>query len=798
MSNPQLKLSIKQDENDLHKIVELFYHNYRLFVVFIILSICIAFLINQFKTPLYKISSSILVKEESSSRNNTNINDYLNSNLFGTNQNFQNELYVLKSTPVIEQTIKNLDLAVKYIQFRGIMNKDAYGISPFQVIYTKDHVQPINVYFQVSMLAGNKYLVSAKAKELELYVFETNKVVGKKERWSFQYTAKAGELIETPDLSFIINPNEKIQYNPKESSSFGFSFKAIPVLIENFRNNSQITSVDRLATVIKISLISKSLNEGLDIVNEMMRVYSMQNLERKNHTALITIDYIEKQLNEISESLNQTEDNLQSFRSSNQLLDITEQATGISAQYLDLQNQQAEMVTRKRYYDYVAEYLAKNEDFSEMIVPASMGISDQLLNNLMSELITAQAQRSNLIANKQEKNPLVQKLTIQIENTKKTISDNIAAVRRTTDISIDEMNKRIKKVEYEISRLPKTQRQLGGIERKYRLNDAIYNYLLEKRAEAKITQASNLPDNIIIEPAKMEGFKPISPKKGINYLIACCLGLLIPFFYLLFKKAINNKIDSQETIERITDIPVVGKIMYNRRKTNNVMFEYPKSNIAEAYRALRTNLEYSFKGLNKKIIMITSCIEGEGKSFNALNIAMSYAQLDRKVLLIDFDMRKNSKYINESNESLIGLSSYLTGRIELNEIILNSPHERLDFIPSGPIPPNPVELLASEKISQLLDDLKGNYDLLIIDTPPLAQVSDAYLLLDYADLKVIIARYNFTIKKVFALIMRDLKMKNINHLCIVMNDNRIDSDQYGYGYGYNKRKNYKKKELITT
>ena len=213
----------------------------------------------------------------------------------------------------------------------------------------------------------------------------------------------------------------------------------------NIKTNLSFNVVDKLATVIEISLKTESLKKGIDIVNELMSVYSDQNLERKNHTASVTIDYIEKQLNEIADSLSRTEDNLQNFRSSNQLLNITEQASGISAQYMDLQNQLAELVTRKRYYDYVADYLSKNDNFSDMIVPASLGIQDPLLNNLMSELIAAQAQRSNLIENNQEKNPLVQKLGIQIENVKKTISDNITAVGKTTSISIDEMNKRIKK-----------------------------------------------------------------------------------------------------------------------------------------------------------------------------------------------------------------------------------------------------------------------------------------------------------------------------------------------------------------
>ena len=311
-----------------------------------------------------------------------------------------------------------------------------------------------------------------------------------------------------------------------------------------------------------------------------MQVYSQRNLDRKNHIAKITIDYIEKQLSEISDSLSMTEDNLQRFRSSNQLLNVSQQAEGISVQYMNLGNQRAELVAKKRYYDYVADYLAKNNEFDQMIVPGSMGINDPILTNLMSGLLAAQAQRSNLIANNQERNPVIKKLDIQIENTKKAISENISSVRQTNEISLDEMNKRISKIEAQISTIPKTERQLGGIERKFRLNDAIYNYLLEKRAEAKITKASNLPDDDILEDASVSG--SVSPNPLKNYLIALVFGIGLPFGFILLKKALNSKIESQDVIEKITDYPVLGKILHNYKKTDNVVFEFPLSTIAES------------------------------------------------------------------------------------------------------------------------------------------------------------------------------------------------------------------------
>jgi capsular exopolysaccharide synthesis family protein len=339
-----------------------------------------------------------------------------------------------------------------------------------------------------------------------------------------------------------------------------------------------------------------------------------------------------------------------------------------------------------------------------------------------------------------------------------------------------------------MSRLPQTQRQLGGIERKYRLNDAIYNYLLEKRAEAKITQPSNLPDVSIIEPAKMVGSEPVSPNRILNYLLALVLGLTIPFGLLMGKSAISNSIESQEEFERLSGTPVLGKIMHNHRKTNNVIYEYPKSNIAESFRALRTNIEYQFKGKPHQVIFVSSSIEGEGKSFVALNLAMSYALLNRKTILVDIDLRKPAGFFTKEEVTFAGLSSYYTDRANLDEIILKSPHEKLDFVPSGPIPPNPMELLTLDKTKELITSLCERYECVILDTTPLAQVSDAYLLMEYADVKLIVARYNYSLKKVFSLVIKDLTHKNVDNVYLVLNDNKYFRDQYGYGYGYeNKR-----------
>jgi tyrosine-protein kinase Etk/Wzc len=785
MTQSQINIS-RQEDSDLVKIISLITRNYKIYLISLSVALIITFLYNHYKIPVYKIKASLMILEDSRGPQGNAVNEYINSELFGLNQGIQNELYVLQSIPVVEQTVKNLDLMVNYSMKDGFQHLNSYKSIPIRVLQLQDHVQPVDVRFMVAINDPKSFTIKAHKKNVFFTSLYSKKSGYYKEDWFFEKSGKFGELIETPDLAFIIKLDSSIRTYIRDDYVYAFDFASISSKTDQLRGQLDFQIIDQEATVIKIGLKTTSVNEGLDIVNGLMDVYSTQNLNRKNHIADVTIDYIERQLGEISDSLSRAEDNLQQFRSSRQVLDMSDQASGMSAQYMSLQNQLAELLTRKRYYDYLGDYISKNDDFSNMIVPSAMGVADQMLNGLVSNLVTAQAQQSNLIQNRQEKNPLVQRLEIQINNTKKTISENIIAIRKTTDISIDEMNKRINQIESEISRVPVTQRQLGGIERKFRLNDAIYNYLLEKRAEAKISQASNLPDNIIVEPANFAGI--LSPVPIKNYLIAFSLGLILPFLFFYFKSLLNEKIEFQGRIDHLTDAPLIGKIPHTRRKTMNVVFEYPKSRVSEAYRALRTNIEYRFKEKPHKVILISSCIEHEGKSFNALNIAMSYAQLGRKTVLVDFDLRKPTGYFTETDISPIGLSSYLMNVADLHDIIQPSQHNKLDYIPTGPIPPNPIELLASEDTRGMIDLLKELYDCIIIDSAPLAQVSDAYLLMDHANIRIIIARYNYTLKRVFHMIMSDLKEKNIDNVCVVLNDNKIYNDQYGYGYGYEKTK----------
>ena len=787
MNNNIMSQQTYPEQNNFNalNIFKLIFKNMWIIIPCVILALGIAYVYNKYTIPIYKVSSILLLKESSENNTSNGESRFINSELLAQNQNLKNELEIIQSYPTIEQMVKNLDLKVSYYEYKDYQYFNAYKAAPFKVFIFKEHPQLVGAIFDINFNSDGSYDLKFKKQNAIVYSYSTEQKIDERKNLELNLKGNVGQIIETDDFKFLITINDKDYLSLMDKRPFAFKLSTIKQLINQFETSLEFNIPDKLATVIEISMETTSVQQGEDIINELIDVYSASNLEKKNHLASMTIEYIKNQLDEVTASLNRTGDNLQKFMSESKTMNVNEQSTRLSQQRLDLQNQLAELLNRKRYYDYVTEYNNNNTDETQIIAPTSMGVKDPSLSNLIGELSSAQIQRANLIKNNQERNPIVARLDIQIKNLKNTISENIAAAKRSNDISITEMQNRIGKIEREIGGLPETQIQMGGIERNYNLNSAVYNYLLEKQAEAKITKASNLPDNIVVEPPHMVGIKPIFPKKRDNYLMAILLGLVLPFSYIIVKSSLNNKIEKQDDIERLTQKPLLGKILHSRYKVANVMFEFPKSNIAESFRALRTNLDFYGTGRQKKVVMVTSCLQGEGKTFVARNLAMSYAQLGRKTILVNFDLRKFETYFKDNEESKDGLSSYMINKVNLEDVIVKSPHDNLDYILSGILPPNPVELIALNKTEEILTMLKEDYDIIILDTTPLAEVTDAYLLVDYADLKILVVRQNYTLKNVFSLIMKDLQLKDISNVCIVLNDNRIYDDQYGYGYGYN-------------
>lgn len=776
-----------QDQNNfnIQKIIQLVFRNLWIIIPCIIISVGVAYVYNKYALRYYRVSSSLLIKEDLKTGGSYNGVSFINNDLLSSKQNLQNELMILKSYPMIERTVKNLDLEVTYYEYLDYQYYNAYKWAPFKVVFFKDHPQLIETQFDIHFNTDGSYQIQVKKQDANIFNYNENQKLGEIEDLELNLSGNIGEILETPNLKFLVLLNDESSAEDLSERIFAFKLTTVWSLTRYFRNSLEYSIPDKLATVIEIGMTTSSVSLAQDFINELMKVYTEYRLEEKNHLANITIDYIEKQLEEVSTSLNVTGNNLTRFKSANRAMNVDEQVNRLSEQQLTLQNELAALMVQKRYYDYIKQLNAGNSSETQIITPASMGVNDPLLNSLVEELSTAQSQLDIMIKNNQERNPIVNRLRIQINNLKKTIAENIATAERTNDLAIEEKQNRIRQIEYEISKLPEKQMQLGGIERNYNLNEAIYNYLLQKQAEARITKASNMPDNVIIEPALMVGTRPVSPNTKVNYFMALLLGFTLPFSILFLKMFLKTTITEQEEVESITNAPILGKVFHAKiRKEKNVFAKAPGNKIAENFRTIRTNLNFSLQGKTHSTILVSSCVSGEGKSFNSLNIGAAFAQIGKKCILLNFDLR-NSKSIFSDSDNTKGLSLFLAGEAEFEEIIHREYFKNLDFINSGPVPPNPLELMENEKTSQLFDNLKKNYDYIIVDTPPMAQVSDAFAIIQHADLNLIVVRYNVTKKRLLRLVLNELKIKNIHNVSIILNDNKLISEQMGYGY-YNK------------
>jgi capsular exopolysaccharide synthesis family protein len=390
-----------------------------------------------------------------------------------------------------------------------------------------------------------------------------------------------------------------------------------------------------------------------------------------------------------------------------------------------------------------------------------------------------------------ERNPMQTQLAQKLKNTKEALKETLNGVKQANDLAMKENKEQIRTVNSKASTLPVTERQLLGIERQFKLNDVLYTFLLEKKSEAQIQKASNTPDNEVIDSARPDK-TPVSPKTKLSYLFAIFAGFGFPFLWIMLADFVNYKIREEEDIKKITDLPIAGYIPHSRNKSALVVFEDPHSITSEAFRGLRSKMQFFIKEKKSPVILITSSMPGEGKTFTAINIASAYSLLDKKTVLVGFDLRKPKIYTDFAISNDKGVSTWLIGRDSLDEIISVTSNENLSIISAGPIPPNPSELTASSKTVELFNLLKERFDYIVIDSAPIGTVSDTFHLATLADTCILIVRQNQTLKHLLQGTVKDLQISNINSASLVVNDIRSGGKGYGYGgsYGYSYRYGY--------
>ncbi len=760
-----------------------------LYIICLVLCIAVALLYNKYSGKVYEASATLSPVENKTS-------SILSSNqLFGGLEslrnlnNIENDITNLSSFALVYSTVTNMNFEVSYFKEKQNLFKqisEMYGTSPFIVVIDKSHIQPIDAKIYISFLDESSYRLTVSQKKVSLYNYLDNLIVSEDNVLEIDTICKFNETISNRTFKFSASLNKEFPIvNTKTKDLYFFKFHHLDFLAKQYLRQLAIEKVSPLGSIINIKFAGSSLEKTISFLNRYLNSFLEENLSKKNKIALSTVNFIDSQISEISDSLSLSESKLRNYRSANQVMDLSFQGQRTYEQMTQIETERANLKVQERYYNYVINYFKANPDMSGLVPPSSMNVNDPIINQLITELHNLTTQRSSVTSGtSNEKNIFLSQIDNKIRTQKQIIIENFTNNLNTLTLSLNELDYRQEKLSREISKLPKTEMNMVGMQRKFNLNDVIYTFLLQKRSEAAIALASNYPDYEILEPAREITSRTIAPKKIINYMLALFLGLLLPTMYLMIRDFFDDKIRSINDAEYLLHRSVLSVIYSNKHKSESVVAEFPKSAISESFRNLRSSLFLKSDPDQSKVILITSSQPQDGKSFISFNLASSISSVGYKTILIDSDLRRPTLHVKLKVDNTLGLSNYMTKNTSVDEIIKKTSIENLSFISAGPLIPNPSELMELGVLDDLINYLKTKYNYIIIDTTPVGIVADATLLMRYASKILMVIRNNYTRKDIFTNVMDKLKTSKLNNYEIIYNDLNLQKSSYRHYSNY--------------
>ncbi|WP_430809890.1 MULTISPECIES: GumC family protein [unclassified Carboxylicivirga] len=711
--------------------------------------------------PVYQVSTSVLIYE-ADDRNTADNEELLQGmGLPGGVRSIDNQMMILTSRELTRRALAKLDLQMEYYYKTKRNNLPLYKNSPIELVISEKCALPMNVEFSVIYLGNDEY-----------------KMISEYDAYNHQATF--GQKVDYGDGWFRIICNNTDWFIQNKDVTLCFVKYNTENLVRYFNNRLQVGVASRSGSVLELSLMGTNRARDVDFLNSLTDVFQDLSLEKKNAEADRQIQFINSQLVGITDSLVITENELQQFRSSRRVMNLSAQGQQLITQVSDLENERARLRLEANYYDYLSAYLENNED-GEVPLPVSMGLEDEALTTLVTELAELQAQLSS--AGGGDKNPLRNLLTEQVKTKKQELLETLNGLKRANYLAKQENQSQIGRANAQASALPVTERQLLGIERKFRINDALYTFLLEKRSELQMQKASNRSDSEVVDPASIAFSQMVSPNPTMINFVALFLGSAIPMVILFILFSMNKRL-REEDLSSLSTLPLLGSIPRIKGKKNMTVLDNPQSNIAEAYRLVRSKLQFVSKTQKSPVILISSAMPEDGKTTTAINLASVYSLLGKKTILIGFDLRNPQTETVFNIKKDKGVSTYLIGQHSLDEVIKTTDYPNLDIIGAGPVPPNPSELTASKATKTMFEQLKSRYDFIVVDSAPVALISDTHHLLPLADANVLVIRMGHTYRKAMAQAIGEIQTLGVDHLSLVVNETIEQHGKYGYGKKY--------------
>lgn len=771
--------------------------NWQWFVLSIIICVCCATLYLRYKNPVYEVQTKLLVKDEQN--NNGRYSNQMLSNMqdlgfMSNSAGIDNEVEILQSHILAEQAVRDLKLYVEYKLEGRIKNQDVYKTQSVNVDIDQQHLNTLpDMYSPISMeisKEGTKYTVKGsyytqnKFKQISQNTYSFEK--------SFNslpasiYT-RVGLITISDNSGFYMTSGRNLFvtiHSPKlEAMKYVSGLTVEP--------SSKTTSI------ALITLHNNDIDRSIDYLKQLAICYNRQANEDKNEIAVKTEEFINNRLGKINTELGSTEGELESYKKSNKVTDLKLDATSSLEASKEYSDKLTDANTQIQLIGYLSEYI-NTPDNKYQIIPSNVGLTDQSSSSLINAYNETALKRNRLLVTYAENSPNISPLTEQMDRLMHGIKTALSQANRSAQIIRNSIQKQYEMYQGRIGSTPAQERMLTQIGRQQEVKSGLYLMLLQKREENSISLAATADKGKLIDSPQYIG--KVSPKSSIILLISLVIGIGLPFLVLYVMQLLKYKIEGHDDVVRLTRLPIIADVaLANPDALNNagiVVHENQNNQMEEIFRSMRTNLQFMMRK-EQKVIMFTSSGSGEGKTFNAANLAMSFALLGKRVLLIGLDIRKPrlGELFGLHNHSKVGITNFLandgsTKEEIMHEIVPSGINKNLDLLMAGPIPPNPSELLARESLNTAINFLKEEYDFIIMDTAPVGLVTDTLQIGRCADATIYICRADYTPKEYFGMINSLAEQKKVPNPCIVLNGVDMSKKKYGYYYGYGKYGKY--------
>lgn len=766
------------DELSLREMIEQYTRYWYFFVIGVLIALVLAFLYLRYTPQLYQSKATIIIKDEKTQSPLemaafSQFGSFLSR--FKTNQ-IDNELAIFNSKRLISETVKELQLNIKYEVLGNIKTSELYGYRPFEVkfqSFDESFVDPIPVlYFK--MLSESEFHL-----ESEPLNISTNYSFGEQISLPFGVITVLPNLDDAEKFRGYINKTILVSYNSVETVAL------------RFQERVNILNKDAKSNVVELSIQTQNREKGEDFLNELVRQYNKDAVQDRNEIAKKTSAFIESRLQIITRELDSVETNKEDFKSTNRLTDIQAEAQITLENASEFNKRQLDVSTQMELSNTMINYM-KNADRDELL-PANIGISNESVGSAVNNYNELILYRNKLLQTSTPKNPVVKSVNDQIAQMRSSILESLENSKNALRIAMKDLNMQENIISSKISQVPAKEKIFRGIERQQTIKEQLYLFLLQQREEASIALAATADRAKIVDSAYGPQ-EPVSPKKSLIYLGALLAGLLVPFGGIYSFNLLNTKVKGRKDVERhLKSIPIIGEIPKVQKGDSDLIKHNDQSIMAEAYRIFRTNLQYLFinkleKNEEGKSLIVTSTIKGEGKTFVAFNLALTLALTGKKVVLVGADIRNPQlqRYLPEHLKSKKGLTEYIVYEdLQVADVVAQSEYnENLNIIVSGAIPPNPAELLMQKRTSTLVEELRKQYDYIILDTAPAMLVTDTILINKLADITLYVVRADYTDRRLLDFAKDAIEDGRLTNVAMVLNNVALNNFGYGNKYGY--------------